>query len=69
MNMKTIKAIAASAVMMAGGAFGTTLNVPSQYATIELALESANDGDVIALANDTYSLSTATALLDVSGEV
>ena len=63
--------VAAFAAVAAGAltGFGVTLNVPANYATVEIALESANDGDVIALANGIYSRAEATALLSVEGEV
>ena len=61
--------VAAVAAVMSVALFGATLNVPGDYATIELALDAANDGDVIALAAGTYSRAENAALVAISGEV
>ena len=51
---KTVAVVLAA--LVAGVAFGGTLNVPSQdYATIEAALAVAQPGDVVALAAGTYT--------------
>ena len=51
--MKAICAIVASLVL-AGTAFAETINVPADYPTIQQALESAHDGDVIELSEGEY---------------
>ncbi len=58
------RAAFAAAVFVVAGVFaGNTLNVPSDYSTLETALAVAQDGDEIVLAADTY---TTAALITVS---
>jgi len=41
--------------MLAPAALATTRNVPSQYSTVQAAIDAAGAGDVIAIANGTYT--------------
>lgn len=52
--MKTVKAILIAAVL-APAAFATTRSVPSQYSTVQAAINAASSGDTISIANGTYS--------------
>jgi pectinesterase len=52
--MKAITAIMLAAVL-APAAFATTRSVPSQYSTVQAAINAAAAGDTISIANGTYS--------------
>lgn len=52
--MKLLNYLAAT-LALASSAFAATRSVPSQYATIQAAVNAAASGDVIAIANGTYN--------------
>lgn len=55
-------------LMFSGRLSGATLRVPSQYPTIQEAVNACNPGDEILIASGTYSASTELPLVSISGK-
>ena len=53
--MKIKSAFCTVAMLIAVPVFGATLNVPAQYSTVQAAIDAANAGDIISIANGSYT--------------
>ncbi|HEU6449754.1 MAG TPA: pectinesterase family protein [Verrucomicrobiae bacterium] len=53
--MKIKSIVCSTATFIAVSTLAATLNVPSQYSTVQAAINAANSGDTISIANGTYT--------------
>lgn len=63
-----IKFVLLSVLVFSHGLLGATLRVPSQFATIQEAVDACSSGDEILIASGTYVASSESPLVSVSGK-